>query len=202
MVAQWFMYQLSVSRVLGSIPGKGIFFACQFLSIVAQIFAFLECWEGIGDHISLSALSVCSHRSVGTHMCRQKHAAACRSKKFFRGTALAWLQPPTPASPTPQPPPKRAKMFRRSGSHLAPSAPIFFWQMVEGIFSFLLHVCILKMLRIFWGFQICSCRMSPKWSPNWHGLLFERPMLACKQLSSPGSQSVGPHLWGAPMCSP
>ena len=55
---------------------KGKFFACQFLSIVAQIFAFLVYWEGIGDHISLSALSVCSHRSVGTHMCRPKHAAA------------------------------------------------------------------------------------------------------------------------------
>ena len=53
--------------------------ACQFLSIVAQIFAFLVYWEGIEDHISLSALSVCSYRSVGTHMCRQKHAAACRS---------------------------------------------------------------------------------------------------------------------------
>ena len=74
---------------------KGQCFACQFLSIVAQIFAFLVYWEGIGDHISLSALSVYSHRSVGTHMCRQKHAAACRSmpqhKKFFRGTALACL---------------------------------------------------------------------------------------------------------------
>ena len=84
---------------------KGQFFACEFLSIVAQIFAFLVYWEGIGDHISLSALSVCSHRSVGTHMCRQKHAAACRSmpqcaaacrsmpqhKKIFRGTALACL---------------------------------------------------------------------------------------------------------------
>ena len=58
---------------------KGQCFACQFLSIVAQISAFLVYWEGIGDHISLSALSVCSHRSVGTHMCRQKHAAACRS---------------------------------------------------------------------------------------------------------------------------
>ena len=62
---------------------KGEFFACQFLSIVAQIFAFLVYWEGIGDHISLSALSVCSHRSVGTHMCRQKHAAACRSTRNF-----------------------------------------------------------------------------------------------------------------------
>ena len=58
---------------------KGQFFACQFLSLVAQIFAFLVYWEGIGDHISLSTLSVCSHRSVGSHMCRQKHAAACRS---------------------------------------------------------------------------------------------------------------------------
>ena len=58
---------------------KGQIFACQCLSIVAQIFAFLVYWEGSGDHISLSALSVCSHRSVGTHMCRQKHAAACRS---------------------------------------------------------------------------------------------------------------------------
>ena len=39
---------------------KGLFFACQFLSIVAQIFAFLVYWEGIGDHISVSALFVCS----------------------------------------------------------------------------------------------------------------------------------------------
>ena len=62
---------------------KGQSFACQFLPIVAQIFAFLVYWEGIGDHISLSALSVCSHRSVGTHMCRQKHAAACRSTRNF-----------------------------------------------------------------------------------------------------------------------
>ena len=62
---------------------QGQCFACQFLSIVAQISALLVYWEGIGDHISLSALSVCSHRSVGTHMCRQKHAAACCSTRNF-----------------------------------------------------------------------------------------------------------------------
>ena len=39
MVAEWSMYQIPVWR--GSIPGKGNFFACRFLSIVAQIFAFL-----------------------------------------------------------------------------------------------------------------------------------------------------------------
>ena len=43
---------------------KGQSPACQFLSIVAQIFAFLVYWEGIGDHISLSALSVCSCSEV------------------------------------------------------------------------------------------------------------------------------------------
>ena len=45
----------------------------------------------------LLRVSSIPHRSVGTHMCRQKHAAACRSvpqhKKFFRGTALACLRP-------------------------------------------------------------------------------------------------------------
>ena len=41
MVAQWSMYALPVWRVVGSIPGKGTFYACQFLSIVAQTFAFL-----------------------------------------------------------------------------------------------------------------------------------------------------------------
>ena len=57
--------------------GKGQFFACQFLSIVAQIFAFLvllmvkvinsaqQCCACCLLHVS----SIC-HRSVGTHMCR------------------------------------------------------------------------------------------------------------------------------------
>ena len=117
---------------------KGQFFACQFLSIVAEIFAFLVYWEGIGDHISLWALFSISHRSVGTHMCRQKHAAACRSmpqhKKFSRGTALAWrpdpgacscVRPRPNAMPTQPnaPPPPRERPCTAGGRGVPPHPP-------------------------------------------------------------------------------
>ena len=101
MVAQWSMRQRLVWKVLGSIPEKANCLPVSSSLLLHRSSLFLVYWEGIGDHISLSALSVCSHRSVGTHMCRQKHAAACRSmpqhKKFFRGTALACSQQGWPA---------------------------------------------------------------------------------------------------------
>ena len=61
----------------------------------------------------------------------------------------------TDTNPPPHPsPPRRSKMWRRSGPHLAPKGPEKFCSVRWGL-RFHFDVCTLKMRRMLWGIQIC-----------------------------------------------
>ena len=101
MLAQWSMYQVAVWRVLAFIPGKGIFFACQFLSIVAQTSLFWCCFDMSSpeDTQTTEASQECRFWKMMVPLTNSlKHAAACRSMpqraKIFLGTVGAWTGGP------------------------------------------------------------------------------------------------------------
>ena len=73
----------------------------------------------------------------------------------YRGVVRLTFDPPPPGGP------KREDVWSTFGPNLAPKVLGFFFGIWwGGEISFLPHECILKMLRILWGIQICMQNMN------------------------------------------